>query len=99
MPKKVTVSILMSVYNVEFHYIKRAIDSVLNQTFQDFELIIIDDGSDNKSHTELLGYAQKFEDKITYIRHFNRGQSKSINRGVLNSTAQYITILDADDEY
>jgi glycosyltransferase involved in cell wall biosynthesis len=99
MPKKVTVSILMSVYNVEFHYIKRAIDSVLNQTFQDFELIIIDDGSDNESHIELLEYAQKFEDKITYIRHFNRGQSKSINRGVLNSTAPYITILDADDEY
>lgn len=99
MPKKVTVSILMSVYNIEFHYIKRAIDSVLNQTFQDFELIIIDDGSDNESHIELLEYAQKFEDKITYIRHFNRGQSKSINRGVLNSTAPYITILDADDEY
>jgi glycosyltransferase involved in cell wall biosynthesis len=47
----------------------------------------------------LLQYAQKNEDKIVYIRHSNRGQSESINRGVLNSVGEFITIIDGDDEY
>ena len=45
MPKKVTVSILLSIYNTEFSLVKRAIDSVFNQDYTDFELILIDDGS------------------------------------------------------
>lgn len=94
-----TVSVLMAVYNTDFFLIKRAIDSVLNQDFQDFELIVIDDGSQNDPENRLLSYVQKHENKITYLRHANCGQSKSINRGILNSKGQYITILDADDEY
>lgn len=89
----------MAVYNTDFSYIKRAIDSVLLQDFQDFELIIIDDGSHSSNRESLLQYAQKNEDKIVYIRHSNRGQSESINRGVLNSIGEFITILDGDDEY
>jgi len=93
------ISVLMAVYNTEFSYIKRAIDSVLNQDFQDFELIIIDDGSKENNRELLLAYVEENEDKIIYIRHSNRGQSDSINRGVLNSVGEYITILDSDDEY
>ena len=93
------ISVLMAVYNTDFSYIKRAIDSVLIQDFQDFELIIIDDGSTVTNRESLLQYAQKNEDKIVYIRHSNRGQSESINRGVLNSIGEFITILDGDDEY
>jgi glycosyltransferase involved in cell wall biosynthesis len=89
----------MAVYNTDFFYIKRAIDSVLNQDFQDFELIIIDDGSNDHNREFLLQYAHKHEDKIVYIRHSNRGQSASINRGVLISAGEYVTILDGDDEY
>lgn len=89
----------MAVYNTDFSYIKRAIDSVLNQDFQDFELIIIDDGSKLSSSAPLLRYAEEYEDKIIYLRHSNRGQSKSINRGVLNSVGEFITILDSDDAY
>lgn len=89
----------MAVYNTNFNYTKRAIDSVLKQDFQDFELIIIDDGSKENNRESLLEYAEKHEDKIIYIRHSNRGQSESINRGVLYSMGEYITILDSDDEY
>jgi glycosyltransferase involved in cell wall biosynthesis len=99
MEKKIKISVLMSVYNTEFVLVKRAIDSVLNQDFQDFELIIIDDGSHNDIQNELFNYACKHENKITYLRHKNCGQSKSINRGILNCQGEFVTIIDADDEY
>ena len=99
MVNRVKISVLMSVYNTDFFYIKRAIDSVLNQDFQDFELIIIDDGSNDHNREFLLQYAEEHEDKIVYIRHSNRGQSASINRGILICSGEYVTILDADDEY
>ena len=93
------VSVLMTVFNTGFSYTKRAIDSVLNQDFQDFELIIIDDGSKGNDRESLIDYVEKNEDKINYIRHSNRGQSESINRGVLYSLGEYITMIDSDDEY
>ena len=93
------VSVLMTVFNTDFSYTKRAIDSVLNQDFQDFELIIIDDGSKGNDRESLMDYVEKKEDKINYIRHSNRGQSESINRGVLYSLGEYITMIDSDDEY
>ena len=93
------VSVLMTVFNTDFSYTKRAIESVLNQDFQDFELIIIDDGSKGNDRELLMDYVEKNEDKISYIRHNNRGQSESINRGVLYSLGEYITMIDSDDEY
>lgn len=93
------VSVLMTVFNTDFSYTKRAIDSVLHQDFQDFELIIIDDGSKGNDRELLMDYVEKNEDKISYIRHNNRGQSESINRGVLYSLGEYITMIDSDDEY
>ena len=99
MLKQIKVSVLMTVFNTNLVYTKRAIDSVLNQDFQDFELIIIDDGSKENNRESLMDYVEKFEDKISYIRHSNRGQSESVNRGVLYSLGEYITIIDSDDEY
>ncbi len=93
------VSVLMAVYNTEFKLTKRAIESVLKQDFSNFELIIIDDGSNTDTENELLNFVKLHENKITYLRHANVGQAESINRGVLNSKGNYITIIDADDEY
>lgn len=93
------VSVIMSVYNTPFALIKRAIDSVLNQNFKDFELIIIDDGSKNQTQNDILNYCIKHEDKITYLRHKNSSQSESINKGILISKGEFITVIDADDEY
>jgi len=95
----VKVSVLMTVFNTDFFYTKRAIDSVLHQDFQDFELIIIDDGSKENDRESLLNYIENNENKISYIRHSNRGQSESINRGVICSVGEYITIIDSDDQY
>jgi glycosyltransferase involved in cell wall biosynthesis len=80
-------------------FVKRAIDSVLNQDFTDFEFIIIDDGSNNDTHAQILNYAIENEDKITYLRHKNCSQSESINKGILISNSEFITVIDADDEY
>jgi glycosyltransferase involved in cell wall biosynthesis len=96
---KNTISVILSVYNTPFTLVKRAIDSVLNQEFSDFELIIIDDGSNNNTQNEILNYAIQHEDKITYLRHKNCSQSESINKGVLVSNGKFVTIIDADDEY
>ncbi len=89
----------MAVFDTDFFYIKRAIDSVFQQDYQNFELIIIDDGSRNGSLSKILKYAEEKEEKLTYLRHQNCGQAESINRGVLLSTGDYITIIDSDDEY
>lgn len=97
--KNITISVLLAVYNTEFSLVKRAIDSVLNQNFQPFELIVIDDGSDKILQDELVKYVKIHEDKIIYVRHKNCGQSKSINRGIKNCLGEYIAIIDADDEY
>jgi glycosyltransferase involved in cell wall biosynthesis len=99
MKNQPNISVLMSVYNTDFALVKRAIDSVLQQDYQDFELIVIDDGSHTDTYNQVLSYVKRYENKIVYIRHANRGQAKSINRGILNSVGNYITILDGDDEY
>lgn len=96
---QVTISVLMATYNTPFKMSKRAINSVLKQDFQDFELIIIDDGSDFYTGIKLLEYAQNFDHKISYFRHKNMGQSYSINRGIRLCNSPFISIIDADDEY
>jgi len=93
------ISVIMSVYNTPFELVKRAIDSVLNQDFTNFEFIIIDDGSNNDTHTQILNYAIEHEDTIVYLRHKNCSQSESINKGILISNSEFITVIDADDEY
>lgn len=99
MKNKHKVTVIMSVFNTPFTIVKRAIDSVLNQTFQEFELLIIDDGSTDDSPQLILEYAILNENKITYLRHKNCSQSESINRAILLTESEYITVIDADDEY
>ncbi|MFY7732680.1 MAG: glycosyltransferase family 2 protein [Bacteroidia bacterium] len=99
MLKKPLVSVLLAVYNTPFELVKRAINSVLKQNMQDFELIIMDDGSDNQYQHEMVIYTSLFPSIITYIYHPNCGQAESINRGILKSSGQFITIIDADDEF
>jgi glycosyltransferase involved in cell wall biosynthesis len=96
---KVKVSVLMAVFNTPFELVKRALDSVINQGFKDFELLVIDDGSSVELSQDLILYCVNHEDKISYIRSRNEGQSFAINRSVHFSKGEYITIIDADDEY
>jgi len=91
-----TVSVIIPTYN-RAHLISRAIKSVLNQTYQDFELIVVDDGSTDNTEEVI----QNFKDKrIKYFRHkINRGGNMARNTGLKNSKGQYIAFLDSDDEW
>jgi glycosyltransferase involved in cell wall biosynthesis len=89
----------MAVYNRDYTLVKRALDSVMAQDFKDFELIIVDDGSNVELGQDILGYVGQHEDQLRYLRHKNMGQALSLNRGILNSTGQYIGFIDGDDEY
>lgn len=87
------ISVVMSVFNGE-KYVKRAIDSILSQTFVDFEFIIIDDGSSDKTLNILNEYRDK---RIKIIHHTNRGLTSSLNKAIKLSKSNYIARQDADD--
>lgn len=88
------VSVVMSVYNQE-PYIRESIDSVLNQTFSDFELIIIDDGSTDGSEEIVLSYV---DPRIRYVKNGkNLGIVATSNRGLSLATGKYVARLDSDD--
>jgi len=91
-----TFSVIMPVYNKE-KYIKRAIDSILSQTYPDFEIIIVDDKSTDKS----LEIIKNFKDKRIRVfkQRKNKGASFTRNFGIKKAKAPYIAFLDADDEY
>lgn len=89
----------MAVFDTPFVLAKRALDSVINQDFWDFEFIVIDDGSSLALSQQLLEYSVNHQNKISYIRCKNEGQSYAINRAVHFAKGDYITIIDSDDEY
>ena len=89
------VSMIVPVYQVE-KYIGQCIESVLNQTFQDFELILIDDGSKDQSGSICDLYAAK-DDRILVIHTENRGAAAARNVGLDHASGRYITFLDGDD--
>jgi len=92
MPK---VSVVMSVYNGE-KYLKEAIESILDQTFIDFEFIIINDGSTDSSLNILKEFEQK-DKRIKVISRENKGLVISLNEGVKLAQGEYIARMDADD--
>jgi len=92
MPK---ISVIMPVYNTEEKYLKEAIESILNQTFADFEFIIIDDGSSNNAQEVILSYK---DSRILYIKNEqNLGLIKTLNKGLDLAKGEYIARMDSDD--
>ena len=90
------VSVIMPVYNHEA-YLSTAIESVFNQTFKDFELIIVDDGSTDKSLKIAFEYQNKGYNLTIIAIPLNRGISYARNRGVKISEGDYIAFLSSDD--
>jgi glycosyltransferase involved in cell wall biosynthesis len=90
MPK---VSVVMSVFNGE-PFLRAAIDSVLGQTFRDFEFIIIDDGSTDRSAEMVRSYT---DPRIVLVSQENRGVAVALNRGLTQATGEYVARQDADD--
>lgn len=91
------VSIIMPVYNREL-YLQRAINSVLKQTYQNWELVVIDDGSRDYSPFIVEEFAI-ISDKINLIVQEHSNLPSAKNNGIRNSQGKYITFLDSDDEY
>jgi len=90
------VSVIMPAFNCA-KYIGEAIESILSQTFTDFEFIIIDDGSKDETHNLLLGYVEK-DTRIRLIRNEkNLGIATSFNKGLRIAKGKYIARMDADD--
>jgi len=90
---EIELSVVMSVYNAE-RFLKEAIQSILTQTYKNFEFIIINDGSTDNS----LEIIKSFKDnRIKVINQKNIGLSKSLNKGVKISNGRYIARMDADD--
>ena len=90
------ISVLMPVYNAE-KYMEESIESVLNQTFRDFEFIIINDGSNDSSLSLLKKYKKKDKRIIILDNKKNLGLHISLNRGLNIAKGKYIARMDADD--
>ena len=96
--KKPLVSIIMPVYNEEAS-IKKAIKTVIDQTYKKFELIVIDDGSTDGT-SNIVKTLQKLDERIIYLRNEeNRGTTYSLNRGLRRALGEYIARIDGDDWY
>ena len=93
MNKKITV--IVPVYNVE-SYLHECIDSILNQTFSEFELILIDDGSSDGS-SELCDEYAKTDPRIRVLHQPNMGQSAARNNGVAEAKTDLVCFIDSDD--
>ncbi len=88
------VSVIIPTYN-RATVLEEAVESVLNQTFRNFELLIIDDGSTD--HTPQI--VEKYRDKIKYLFQINKGPAAARNFGIQNSEGNFICFLDSDDRW
>lgn len=89
------ISIILPVYNVE-KYISRCVESLINQTYTNIEIILVDDGSTDKSYTICEKYAEK-DLRVKLFHKQNGGVSSARNVGLKNSNGEYITFVDSDD--
>lgn len=91
MPK---VSVIIPTYNRE-KYITKALESVLAQSYKDFEVIVVDDGSKDNTQQNL----KRYQDKIKYIYQDNAGVSAARNTGIRHASGEWLAFLDSDDEW
>jgi glycosyltransferase involved in cell wall biosynthesis len=91
------VSVVMASFN-RAEYLPRCIGSLLAQTYNSWELIFVDDGSNDDSFKVMNNYMKKFEN-VRYIKHKNKKLALTRNTGIVASVGNFITFLDSDDEY
>ena len=94
MPK---VSVIIPVYNTE-QYLEQCLDSVINQTLKDVEIMLVDDGSTDSSLSICKDYAQK-DKRITVLQQNNKGAGAARNKGINKSNSEFVIFLDSDDYY
>ena len=86
------VSVIIPTYN-RAHLVGEAIDSVLSQTYDDLELIVVDDGSQDGTRDVVAAYGSR----LTYLHQEHRGVSAARNRGIEEARGNYLSFLDSDD--
>ena len=99
MPDKPLVSCIIIFFNAQTFF-EEAIESVFSQTYENWELLLVDDGSTDRSTAIAQYYAQKYPEKFYYLQHEghqNRGMSATRNLGVRHAKGDFIAFLDADD--
>lgn len=94
---EVKISIIIPVYNVE-KYLRECLDSILNQSFQDFEIICVDDGSTDRSLAILQEYKTR-DDRFVILQQRHSGAGAARNNGIRLAEGKYIQFLDADDYF
>lgn len=94
---KPEITVILCTYN-RVNYLKNCIDSVVNQTCKDWELLVVDDGSQDNTFQVVDSYLQKFPN-IRYLKHQNRKLGYAKNAGIQASFGNYITFIDSDDSY
>lgn len=90
------ISVIIPFYNTPHIYLRKAIDKLINQSFQDFELLLINDGS-SQDYSDLIYEYQKVDNRIKFINQQNLGVSAARNTGIRNAEGEYIVFHDADD--
>lgn len=90
------VSIIIPIYNIEIEYLKECLDSVINQTYKNIEIILVDDGSSNEIYNK-LDEIKEIDSRIRVFHKENGGVSSARNFGFHNSKGSYISFIDADD--
>lgn len=90
------LSIVAAVYNLE-KYLPRCLDSLVNQTLQEIEILCVDDGSTDSAPQIIDEYAQKYPDKVKAFHKSNGGEFTTRNYGLERATGEYVTFVDTDD--
>lgn len=90
------ISVIVPVYNTE-RYLKRCIKSILNQTYTNWELLLINDGSVDNCGEICRSYAMKYSNKVRYYERRHRGLSETRNFGIEHAKGEYLYFLDSDD--
>lgn len=90
------VSVIVPVYNVE-KYLRKCLNSLVNQTMKNIEIIIVNDGSPDNSEEIIREYKKKYPEKIKVLNQVNQGLSGARNNGLQLATAKYIMFVDSDD--
>ncbi|CAH2463825.1 MULTISPECIES: glycosyltransferase family 2 protein [Bacillus cereus group] len=90
------VSVIVPLYNAE-KYIEETMESILNQTYKNLEIVVVDDGSKDQSSSIVKNLEKKYPEQIKYILQENQGVSVARNTGIENASGEYVSFLDSDD--
>lgn len=96
MEQKQLVSVVIPLYNTE-KYIEETMQSILDQTYKNIEIVIVDDGSKDQSPSIVKNLAEKYPGQVKYVHQKNQGVSVARNTGIENASGEYVAFLDSDD--